>query len=211
MIEIGDAHLNGVAECLQSAGVLGFSLLDQSQPFGSQNNDDIISPLLRHVLVRFDLESFVIEWLDTTIAYWHWLVLGFLLFAAEVFVSGFVLFWFGVSAVLLSLLLMAVDMPFTAQLLIWVLLSVATVVGWLKFLAPRWKDRTTAGMAAEALAGQVGSVIESNQGKSRGKLRFPAPLLGEDEWQFLSETEIAIGERVQVVDISGNTLVVRKV
>lgn len=153
----------------------------------------------------------LVEWLDGGVAYWHWLVLGFLLFAAEVFVSGFVLFWFGAAAIVLALLLLAVDLPFSAQLLIWGLLSIAALVGWLKFVAPGWKDRTTAGMAAEALAGQIGSVIESNAGKSRGKLRFPAPVLGEDEWQFLSETEIAIGERVQVTDISGNTLVVRKV
>lgn len=152
----------------------------------------------------------MVEWLDTSIAYWHWLVLGFLLFSAEIFVSGFVLFWFGVSAILVALLLLAVDLPFTIQLLIWVLVSVGAVVGWLKFVAPRWKDRTTAGMAAEALAGQVGSVIESNHGKTRGKLRFPAPILGEDEWQFLSESEISIGERVRVTDISGNTLVVSK-
>ncbi|QKX15642.1 NfeD family protein [Microbulbifer sp. YPW1] len=150
----------------------------------------------------------MLEWLNTHIAYWHWLVLGLLLVTAEIFVSGFILFWFGVSALFMGALLLAVGMPITAQLLLWAALSIALVFLWLKFIKPNWKDRTTSGMAMEALAGQVGSVIESNIGKPRGRMRFPAPILGEDEWQYMSTSEIAIGERVKVINISGNTLVV---
>lgn len=150
----------------------------------------------------------MLEWLNTHIDYWHWLVLGLLLVTAEIFVSGFILFWFGVSALFMGALLLAVGMPITAQLLLWAGLSIALVFLWLKFIKPNWKDRTTSGMAMEALAGQVGSVIESNIGKPRGRMRFPAPILGEDEWQYMSTSEIAIGERVKVINISGNTLVV---
>lgn len=150
----------------------------------------------------------MLEWLNTHIDYWHWLVLGLLLITAEIFVSGFILFWFGVSALFMGALLLAVGMPITAQLLLWAGLSIALVFLWLKFIKPNWKDRTTSGMAMEALAGQVGSVIESNIGKPRGRMRFPAPILGEDEWQYMSTSEIAIGERVKVINISGNTLVV---
>ncbi|WP_226662804.1 NfeD family protein [Microbulbifer aggregans] len=150
----------------------------------------------------------MLEWLNTHIAYWHWLVFGLLLVTAEIFVSGFILFWFGLAALAIGIALMGIDMPFTVQLLLWALLSIGLVLFWLKAIKPKWKDRTTSGMAFEALTGQVGSVIESNSGKTRGRLRFPAPILGEDEWSFLCDTEIAVGERVRVKDISGNTLVV---
>lgn len=150
----------------------------------------------------------MLEWLNAHIAYWHWLVLGLLLVTAEIFVSGFILFWFGLSALVMGLLLLGVDMPITLQLILWAALSVGMLIFWLKRMKPKWKDRTTSGMAFEALTGQVGSVIESNAGKSRGRLRFPAPILGEDEWTFICNAEVAIGDRVRVQDISGNALVV---
>ncbi|SEA15255.1 NfeD family protein [Microbulbifer marinus] len=153
----------------------------------------------------------MLEWLNAHIAYWHWLVLGLLLVTAEIFVSGFVLFWFGLAALLMGVLTLAVDMPITLQLILWAFSSIAFVVIWVKSIKPRWKDRTLSGMAAEALNGQVGLVIESNQGRSRGKLKFPAPILGEEEWLFICTEVVAIGDRVKVTDISGNSLIVSRI
>ncbi|MCW8127753.1 NfeD family protein [Microbulbifer halophilus] len=152
----------------------------------------------------------MLEWLNTHIAYWHWLVLGLLLVTAEIFVSGFVLFWFGIAALLMGAVLIVVDMPIALQLLLWAGSSIALVIGWYKLIRPQWKDRTTSGMAAEALTGQVGLALESNAGRKRGRLKFPAPILGEEEWQFICNEEVAIGDRVQVTDISGNTLIVTR-
>ncbi|MDP5210118.1 NfeD family protein [Microbulbifer sp. 2205BS26-8] len=150
----------------------------------------------------------MLDWLNTHIAYWHWLVLGLLLVTAEIFVSGFVLFWFGLAALLVGALLLVADLSIALQLLLWISASITALLLWLRFIKPKWRDRTCAGMAAEALNGQVGMVIESNTGRSRGKLKFPAPILGEEEWLFLCTTDMAVGERVQVTDISGNTLIV---
>jgi len=47
-------------------------------------------------------------------------------------------------------------------------------------------------------------------GEKRGTIRFPAPLLGADEWQILSQDSLSIGDRVSVVDLSGNSLIVKK-
>ena len=152
----------------------------------------------------------MLDWLNAHIAYWHWLVLGLLLVTAEIFVSGFILFWFGLAALLIGTLLIVVDMPITLQLLLWAGISIALLVGWLKYIRPNWKDRSLSGMAAEALAGQVGMAIESNHGRNRGKLKFPAPILGEEEWLFICTEEVAIGDRVKVTDISGNSLIVTR-
>ncbi|MFS1525115.1 NfeD family protein [Microbulbifer sp. 2304DJ12-6] len=150
----------------------------------------------------------MLDWLNTHIAYWHWLVLGLLLVTAEIFVSGFVLFWFGLAALLVGTLLLIVDLSIALQLLLWIGASITALLVWLTFIKPKWRDRTSAGMAAEALNGQVGMVVESNAGRNRGKLKFPAPILGEEEWLFLCTADMAVGERVKVTDISGNTLIV---
>ncbi len=149
------------------------------------------------------------SWIEGGFAYWHWMVLGLILLGAEIFLSGFILFWFGLSALLLGLLMLLVPLSFKLQLLLWALFSVAMVFVFNRFIRPRWKNRSLSGMASEALFGQVGSVIQPNTGGSRGRLRFPAPLLGEDEWQFICETEVTIGTRVQVTELSGNTLIVK--
>jgi hypothetical protein len=36
------------------------------------------------------------------------------------------------------------------------------------------------------------------------------PILGADEWDIICEQDIKLGDRVVVVDVSGNTLVVNK-
>jgi len=39
-------------------------------------------------------------------------------------------------------------------------------------------------------------------------LRFSAPILGADEWQFICTDTVEIGSRVVVREFSGNTLIV---
>jgi hypothetical protein len=65
-------------------------------------------------------------------------------------------------------------------------------------------------MAYEAMLGQVGMVIEWNAASSRGRLRFPAPIVGNDEWLFICEDAVDVGDRVRVKEFSGNTLIVSK-
>ena len=47
-------------------------------------------------------------------------------------------------------------------------------------------------------------------GEKRGKVRFPAPVLGSDEWLIISQDELVVGDRVSVKDLSGNALIVEK-
>jgi len=41
-------------------------------------------------------------------------------------------------------------------------------------------------------------------------VRFSTPLLGAEEWPFICEEKVVVGDRVAVADISGNTLIVAK-
>ena len=47
-------------------------------------------------------------------------------------------------------------------------------------------------------------------GQTNGKLRYTTPNLGEDEWEFNCDTEVALGDRLHIKEISGNVLVVAK-
>lgn len=149
------------------------------------------------------------EWLNANVSYWHWIVFGVVLAGVEIFVPTFYMIWLGASAVIVGLLTWVVPLTFTVQLLIWGVLSVACLITWFKFVSPKMKDVTKSGMAKEALYGQVGTVLEFNSSTMRGRLRFPAPLLGEDEWRFICNENVNTGDKVSVTDNSGNDLIVK--
>ena len=149
------------------------------------------------------------EWLNANIAYWHWLILGLCLALAEIMLLSFVTLWFGLAAIIVGLLLLIYPFSFTVQLLIWVILSMIIVFSWFKWVSPVLKNKTFSGMSRESMIGQIGTVIEYNSfHEGRGTLRFPAPILGNDEWQFICTDTVDIGARVLVREFSGNTLIV---
>ena len=149
------------------------------------------------------------EWLDSSIAYWHWLVLGLILIALEIFTAGFVLLWLGLSALVVGVVAFAVDTSVTTELLIWTVLSIIELFVWFKFVQPRFRDKTLSGMSREAVLGQTGLVIQANVSE-RGRVRFSVPVLGSDEWTFICTETLSVGDRVSVTDVWGNALIVSK-
>lgn len=145
------------------------------------------------------------------ILYWHWIVLGVGLILLEIPLPSFTSLWFGAAAIIIGVLLFFVPgLSFTVQLLLWTILSVMLTWLWFKYLKPLSIDKTKAGLSREAIVGEVGQVMVVPNGERRGTLRFPAPVLGSDEWQFISQDALAAGDRVRVIDVSGNSLIVAK-
>ncbi len=142
--------------------------------------------------------------------YWHWLLLGMVLIAAEMFVPSFTILWFGLGALLVGLVLLLVDMNFTMQIVLWTISSIVFTVFWFKYFKQKMSDKTTASSAREKVIGEFGQVIKIPTEGSRGKVRFVTPILGDDEWDFISEGSVKIGDRVHISEISGNTLIVVK-
>ncbi|MDA0279605.1 MAG: NfeD family protein [Proteobacteria bacterium] len=143
--------------------------------------------------------------------YWHWIVLGFILMLSEIFIGSFFIFWFGASALSVGVAMLAIpNMSEAAQIIIWAFTSLMFALGWFKFVKPLSRDNTKAGLSNEALLGQIGQVLDPPNGEKFGMLRFPAPLLGSDEWLIISQDELTAGDRVSVVDLSGNSLIVTK-
>ena len=61
----------------------------------------------------------------------------------------------------------------------------------------------------EAAVGETGQVVKVPVERQPGIVRFTTPLLGSDEWPFVCEQAVELGDRVYIKEISGNTLVVQ--
>ena len=96
------------------------------------------------------------------------------------------------------------------QLLIWAMASTLFTVFWFRFFKPRMLDRTKAGISREAIVGESGLVIKAPENGKRGTLRFALPILGSEEWSFICTQEVNVGDRVWVLEVSGNDLIVEK-
>ena len=141
---------------------------------------------------------------------WHWFVLGVLLILSELVLPAFAALWFGIAAIMVGVLLWLFPMMgFTTQLVTWIILSVLCTLLWFKFIKPLSTDKTKAGLSREATIGQVGMVIQTHMEHDLITVRFPMPVLGSDEWNCRSLEPVRVGDRVRVVDILGNDLVVK--
>ena len=116
------------------------------------------------------------------------------------FVSpSFTIFWFGLGALAVGGLLWLVpSLGLTAQILLWAVFSSLLTAFWFLFMKPRMQDKTSAGMSREALLGETGQVIREPEGAR----------LGSDEGSFSCDEPVRLGDRVQIRDVSGNTLIV---
>ena len=141
---------------------------------------------------------------------WQWLVLGIALCVIEIFVPSFTLLWFGLGAFVVALIAALVPLSFSIELFIWAVSTAVFAIAWFRFFKPRMLDKTKAGVSREAAVGQIGTVIKTGSEHVRGQIRFSVPLLGAEDWPYICETELAIGDRCRVKDVLGNTLLVEK-
>ena len=141
--------------------------------------------------------------------YWHWMVLGAALILSEIFLASFTVLWFGLGAITVGLIMLLLpDLSLGAQILIWAVGSVGFTIAWFKVLKPRMIDKTPAGISREAALGETGQVIKAPIADVRGVVRFTLPVMGDDEWEFICEQNVRLGDKVSIIDFSGNTLVV---
>jgi membrane protein implicated in regulation of membrane protease activity len=138
--------------------------------------------------------------------WWHWMVLGIVLVLLELAVPAFFLVWFGVGALVVGLVLLAVPgLSFAWQVLVWIACSILFIWLWFKVFRPGF-HKTRAGMSKGALIGEVGLVIRDIRPFEKGQVRFQKPVLGDEVWESLADDEIKAGERVKVLDVEGNIL-----
>ena len=135
--------------------------------------------------------------------WWIWLVFGIALMLLELVLPTFFILWFGIGAVLVSLISLAVpSLQLDMQVLLWVLMSSVTTALWFKLFRRKQPDvRWT----AESVIGEVGLLTAGVSEFQKGRVRFQKPILGNEEWTCIANSEIAAGERVRLAAIEGNT------
>jgi membrane protein implicated in regulation of membrane protease activity len=135
--------------------------------------------------------------------WWIWLVFGIALILLELVLPTFFILWVGIGAVLVSLTsLAAPSLQLDMQVLLWVLLSSVTTACWFKLFRRKQPDvRWT----ADSVIGEVGLLTAGVSEFQKGRVRFQKPILGNEEWTCIADSEIPAGERVRLTAIEGNT------
>ena len=144
------------------------------------------------------------------IEWWYWVVAGVALVLCELAIPLFVLIWFGLSAIVVGILLAILpSVSLTAQLSLWLILSIILVAGWFRIFKPN-QHKTRVGMADNNVIGEVGLLTHAVAPFQKGEVRFQKPLLGSEVWTCISEEQIAAGERVRIVQVEGTLLTISK-
>ena len=144
------------------------------------------------------------------LAWWHWAVGGIVLIIAELAVPSFVLIWFGLGALLVALVLAVAGIGLTAQLALWLVVSLILVAAWFKVFKPNM-HKTKIGMADANVTGEIGVLVRDVAPFEKGQVRFQKPILGDDVWECIADEAIKSGERVRVVAVEGSFLKVGRV
>jgi membrane protein implicated in regulation of membrane protease activity len=135
--------------------------------------------------------------------WWIWLVAGFGLIVLELMLPTFFILWFGIGALLVSLIAyMAPNLQLDMQVLLWVILSSLTTALWFKVFRKKTPDSR---WTAASVIGEVGLLTASVSEFQKGRVRFQKPVLGNEEWVCVADVEILSGERVRITAIEGNT------
>lgn len=143
---------------------------------------------------------------------WHWAVIGLLLIIFELFLLSFATVWFGAAALITALISWLVPMSWLVQVLLWLGLSVLFCVLWFRLVQPRIKMRTKAGLGGSVIVGEIGMITQAVMDGGTGIVRFSVPKVGATEWlcRSVDGQTIAVGERVIVITVMGNELIVTK-
>ncbi|HBR57784.1 MAG TPA: hypothetical protein DEA22_10010 [Blastocatellia bacterium] len=139
-----------------------------------------------------------------------WLAIAVLLIVAEIFTLGFVLFWFGIGALAAALVGMT-GVGFIWQFAAFAIVSTALTV-MSRTIFSRYLlsgDSVKFKTGIESLPGQVGTVASP----SKGALREGAVRVYGSVWTAFpadGESELEEGERVEVVEVRGSSIYVKK-
>ena len=143
--------------------------------------------------------------LDISLAWWIWVVAGFVLLFLELLDGNLVLFGLGIAAVSVGVIDYFYDMKFIYQLLSWAGLSVAYVIFW-KIYIQNKKDPIT-----NSYIGKVGIVIEDIDPIDGGKVEFTMPVIGSRFWDAIADKPIKKGTKVKIVKVIQQVLKVEEV
>lgn len=135
-----------------------------------------------------------------------WLILGIILFVIEAATVGLICIWFGIAAII-TMLSSFIFTNIYIQWFIFIIVSLAMLV----ICRPMAKNAISSAKEttnASSLIGKTAILSEEINETKAGKVKF-----GDINWTIVSENGETInkGEKVKVISIKGNKLIVTKI
>jgi membrane protein implicated in regulation of membrane protease activity len=150
--------------------------------------------------------------MDFLSAGWIWLYIGAGLMLAEILIPGFVVFFFGLSAATLGVLLFAVpgdvfDLTMAWQLALFSLFSVLYLVTLRRYLKSVFLGDSEEGLsAADEFVGRLGEVVTDIAPGVPVRV-----MLGDAEWDAVAVVPLTAGTKVKILSRKNLTLTVEAV
>jgi inner membrane protein len=138
--------------------------------------------------------------------HYGWWLLALLLIGAEILAPGFFMLWIGVAAAVMGVVMLVVpDMSFPWQVVLFVVLSLASCFLYWKFIRHARDARTDQPLLNRRAEQYVGRryVLDSAIVNGHGKAR-----VGDSLW-LVEGPELPAGSPIEVVSVDGTTLKVR--
>jgi membrane protein implicated in regulation of membrane protease activity len=138
-----------------------------------------------------------------------WLVVGVALMIAEIFTLGFVLFWFGIGAIVAAaagFLGAGIGLQFLLFAIVSIALTAMSRTIFSKYLPAQGEHFRT---GVDSLPGKIGTV----SGASKGALNEGAVKVYGSTWTAYPVDDVALteGEKVEVVEVKGSSIYVRRI
>jgi membrane protein implicated in regulation of membrane protease activity len=147
------------------------------------------------------------EFLDQMV-FWHWWVLAIILIIAEIFsMSLFALFIAMAAAIVGVLAWILPDMSWTAEFILFSVLSLVSIVGWHYYrkanpLKPT--DQPSLNRRGSQYVGRVFTLDAATE-NGVGKLK-----VDDSTWKIVAEKDFKKGDKVKVIALDGVVLKVEK-
>ena len=148
----------------------------------------------------------MIEILNETVLWWHWIVFGIVLLILEMSTGTFFMLGLGVAAIVVGIIDATLGTSFTLELVIWIVLSLLAIAAWFKWF--KEEPLSDSGQSNYRLD-TLGIVMEDIQPHSRGKVTFDTPVLGNTSWHATAKVDIDKDTRVQIVQVNGQLIEVK--
>jgi membrane protein implicated in regulation of membrane protease activity len=134
---------------------------------------------------------------------WHWLILGIVLVVAEIAAPGTFLLWPGLAAIIVGLLNAIIpSLPWTYSIVIWAILSVLTIVGFL-FYRKKNPSNIISNTLNQRGSQYIGEryTLDKPIINGKGDMR-----VGDSVWKVVCTQDLPAGSVVIVTALEGTSL-----
>lgn len=140
--------------------------------------------------------------MELELTYWHWWIIGVILIVLEIFAPGAFFLWMGIAAAVVGVvLLVAPDMGWEYQFMIFAIFSIVSIALWKRYAktSTEASDHPTLNRRGEQYVGRTFTLDEPIV-NGLGKIR-----VDDSTWKISGE-DCAAGTQVRVTGIDGTIL-----